>query len=109
MKPNVGAIGEELEIVPVPSGPRGRLAGTHIDDQVALTKMIVLCEFCNPKFNPRKNRYEVWRKETWVRGACDGCSNYTLHGRGFIHQSFHEQVGEWENRPMSARRGRWAR
>jgi len=96
---------EELEVAAAPVGPRGKTAGSHIDDHVQLFKMIVLCEFCNPKFNPRKNHYEVWRHETYVRGLCDGCGQLTLHGTGFIHQSTHDLVGEWENRP--SRRGRW--
>ena len=97
------------ELIPAPVGPRsGQLGGTHVGDLTDLAKMIVLCEFCNPKFNPRKNRYEVWRRETYVRGLCDGCGQMTLHGHGFIPQSLHEHVGEWENRPLSTRRGRWA-
>lgn len=99
---------EELEAAAAPIGPRGRTAGTHIDDHVQLLKMIVLCEFCNPKFNPRKNHYETWRHETYIRGLCDGCGGMTLHGSGFIHQSTHDLCGEWENRP-SRRQGRWAR
>lgn len=90
-----------------PVGPKGRTAGTHINDYIELDKMILLCEFCNPKFNPKKNRYEVWRHDTWCRGLCDGCGSMTLHGRGFITQRFHDLVGDWENRPMSQRRGRW--
>jgi hypothetical protein len=100
---------EELALAEVPSGPKsGTLAGSHVADLTGLSKMVVLCEFCNPKFNPRKNHYEVWRHETYVRGGCDGCGQYTLHGRAFIHQATHDLVGEWENRPLSSRRGRWS-
>ncbi len=91
-----------------PVGPRGKLAGTHIDDHVQLDKMIALCEFCQPKFNMKRNRYELWR-DTYTRGLCDGCGMYTLHGRGYIPQSLHALVGEWEVRPARARSGRWAR
>ena len=92
-----------------PVGPKhGQLAGSHIADYTALAKMLVFCEFCVNKFNPRKNAYEVWRRETYIRSLCDGCGQMTLHGRGFIHQSTHDLVGEWENRPISARSGRWS-
>ena len=92
-----------------PVGPRsGQLAGSHIADYTALAKMLVFCEFCVGKFNPRKNHYETWRRETYVRGLCDGCAQMTLHGRGFIHQSTHDLVGEWENRPLATRNGRWS-
>lgn len=94
-------------VVAASVGPRGKLAGTHIDDQVQQAALVQFCEFCNPKFNPKKNHYEVWRRETYIRGLCDGCGQYTLHGTAFIHQSTHDLVGEWERRPQS-RRGRWA-
>jgi len=97
-----------LEMAEVPSGPKGMTAGSHIADLGALAKLIQLCEFCKPKFNARKNHYEVWRRETYVRGACDGCGQFTLHGVAYIHQSTHDLVGEWENRPLSTRKGRWA-
>ena len=92
----------------VAAGPRGKLAGSHVSDLTEQSALVVFCEFCNPKFNPRKNRYETWRRETYVHGLCDGCGQYTLHGRAFIHQSTHDLVGEWENRPLSTRRGRWS-
>jgi hypothetical protein len=96
-------------VIAAPVGPKRKTAGSHISDLSQQGAMIVLCEFCNPKFNPKKNHYEVWRRETYVRGLCDGCGQYTLHGAGFIHQSLHDISGEWENRPMSRRRGRWAK
>ena len=95
-------------MIPAPVGPRGKLAGTHVGDLTAQAALVQFCEFCNSKFNPRKNQYEPWRRETYIRGLCDGCGQYTLHGVAFIHQSTHDLVGEWENRPISARKGRWS-
>ena len=94
------------ELVPV--GPHGKTAGSHISDLSEQAALVMLCEGCNPKFNPKKNHYEPWRRETYSRGLCDGCGTYTLHGLAFIHQSTHALVGEWENRPLRTRKGRWA-
>ena len=92
-------------MVAAPVGPRGKLAGSHVSDLTDQAALVLFCEFCNPKFNPKKNRYEIWRRETYVRGLCDGCGQLTLHGSAFIHQATHDLVGDWESRP--ARRGRW--
>ena len=98
----------DYELMAVPIGPRGKTAGTHVDDHVQQGALVQFCEFCVNKFNPKKNRYEVWRRETYIYGLCDGCGQYTMHGVAFIHQSTHGLVGEWENRPLSTRKGRWA-
>ena len=98
----------DYELMAAPVGPVRKTAGSHIDDLVSQGALVQFCEFCNPEFNPRKNHYESWRRETYIRGLCDGCGTYTLHGFAFIHQSTHDLVGEWENRPLSQRKGRWA-
>ena len=86
-----------------PVGPKRKLAGTHIDDLVALNKLILICEYCTHKFAPKARNYEFWGPS---RGLCDGCGGHTLHGRAFISETFHTQSGIYRSTPP--RRGRWA-
>lgn len=86
-----------------PGRPSNRVAGGWIDDHVALKKMISLCPFCVPKFNPRGNHYELWRS-VYTVAKCDDCNQHDLRCKSFIHQSTHDAVGDWSR----SRRGRWA-
>ena len=86
--------------------PWNRVAGGWISDLASLQKFVMLCPFCAPKFNPRPNGYEVWRRDTQSIGKCDGCNQVSTYLRGYISEAYHDLVGEWERHP---RRGRWAR
>ena len=92
-----------LESQAAPVGPKRKLAGTHIDDLVALNKLILMCEYCTHKFSPKAHGYGLW---SLSRGLCDGCGGHTLHGRAFIPDTLHAQSGIYRSTPP--RRGRWA-
>ena len=88
-----------------PGRPWNRPAGGWISDLAGAKKFIMLCPFCLPKFNPRKNGYESWRRHIYSVGKCDGCKNLDTRLMGFINEEFHSTVGEWEK----PHKGRWAR
>ena len=81
--------------------PTGRIAGGWVADLTGTKKSITLCPFCVSKFSPRSHAYELWRREWLVVARCDGCNEYSRQCKMFIHESFHDDVGE------SRRRGRW--
>lgn len=91
-----------------PGRPWRRPPGGWVADLVALRRAVTLCDFCAPKFNPRRNGYEVWRKNLRANGRCDGCNTMTFRPTGamvmYIHESLHDTVGEY-TRPSH---GRWA-
>lgn len=95
-----------LKSMEAPGRHAKRVAGGWIADFVALKRAIMLCPFCTPKFNPRANHYEHWRRDIWSTARCDGCNQFSTHIKTFIHQSQHHDVGAWD-RPR--RRGRWAK
>ena len=107
LNPQPDTAHRRLQSVEAASRPGHRVAGGWIDDIVALRQAVFLCEFCNPKFNPKSRNYELWRRDVWSHARCDGCGQMSLHARVFIHEATHETVGEWERRPV--RRGRWAK
>ncbi len=86
--------------------PWNRVAGGWISDLASLQKFIMLCPFCLGKFNPRTSGYETWRQNIYSIGKCDGCKNLSTYLKGFIHEEYHQTVGEWERHP---RKGRWSR
>jgi hypothetical protein len=88
-----------------PNRPSGMLAGTWVDDFVALRKMIMLCPHCLHKFNPKRHHYEIWRRDLYSFGKCDDCNQHTPYLKSFIHESTHTHVGEWH----APKKGRWAR
>ena len=90
-----------------PVGARGKLKGSHIDDLVALGKLVLLCDFCDPKFNPRSNRYERYMKIP-VAGLCDACGDHVWTGKAFIPQFNHDDVVYETPVQATRRRGRWA-
>ena len=91
-----------------PVGARGKLRGSHIDDLVALGKLVLLCDFCNPKWNPRANHYEKYQPVP-VAGNCDACGDHVWTGTAFTPEFRHDEV-IFET-PIAARRrrGRWSR
>lgn len=89
-------------------GRNGRqLAGSYMSDLCALGKSVILCDFCAPKFNPRRSHYEQWRRDLQVRGRCDDCREHFPggHGRMFVPEALHGAVNE----DWGRRRGRWSR
>lgn len=89
-----------------PGRPSRSVAGSWIDDFVALKRAIMLCPFCVNKFNPRKAHYEVWRRDVYAVAKCDDCKQHSRQIRTFIHESTHYQVGDTPR--TKSRRGRWA-
>ena len=90
--------------------PSGRLAGGWVMDGVALRKCITLCDECDPKFNPRKLNYELWRRDFGMTGPyvisdCWGCARKWVKCKAFIHESTHDEAGD----TYAPRRGRWQR
>lgn len=96
---------ERLKADEDPGRPSGRIAGGWVSDLAALQKFIMLCPFCISKFNPRRAGYEVWRQHIYCVGKCDGCKQMSTYTKGFIHEVYHQTVGDWE-RP---RKGRWVK
>lgn len=104
--PQPDTLARRLKAAEAPGRPWNRPAGGWIADKTALQKFVALCPFCVAKFNPRQHHYEVWRRDVLCVTRCDGCNKMDPRCRGFIHQSAHEDTGEW-TRPRH-RRGRWA-
>ena len=58
-------------------------------------KIIILCQFCQPKFDPRRHGYRRWYAESHtpntdphqVNGKCDACkTTVTSGGRGYVSE-----------------------
>ena len=90
-----------------PVGPAsGHLAGGHILDLASQQKMIVLCDYCNPKFVPKGVGYRKWWRDRGpIRGVCDGCRQVAVYAHGFIPEALESAVGEAGVGRRS--RGRW--
>mgnify|MGYP001596414550 FL=1 len=71
----------------------GQLAGSHILDLCANGMMVLLCDFCNPKFVPKGVHYVRWWPQQPLRGTCDGCAQLSHYAHGFIPESLHGAVG----------------
>jgi hypothetical protein len=81
------------------------LAGSRVDDLVQNGKMVMLCSFCDPKFNPRRNKYVPWSR-TWLpNGQCDGCKTHGSGLKAFIPESNYDAVAVHE----PSRGPRWRR
>jgi hypothetical protein len=85
--------------------PSGRVAGGWIADTIGLKQCVVLCDFCVHRFNPRRVRYELYRRTT-INAFCDDCGRPSTRAAAYIHQSFHDAVGDERRSPG---KGRWAR
>ena len=79
----------------------------------SLHKIIILCSFCRPKFNPRKNHYRNFvnpgTRGMFFNGVCDGCGALGSHV-AFIHEEEYPKVcigaDEARQRRVEAR-ARW--
>jgi hypothetical protein len=85
--------------------PSGRTAGGWIADKIGLQKCVVLCDFCVHRFNPRRAGYELYRRTT-INAFCQDCGQLSTRAAAYIHQSFHDAVGDVRRSPG---KGRWAR
>ena len=65
----------------------GRLPGGHVTDIADLKKAIMLCDDCKPKFASANAGYVTRASLPFVRGRCDGCSQYTNRAHLFVHHS----------------------
>ena len=92
-------------------------AASWIADLTDLQKTILLCSFCRPHFNYKKNRYRRMYVADLsghtdgysVNGKCDACKQMTANcggGAAFIHESIYDQVCQ---DPLDARRKARAR
>lgn len=88
--------------------PSGRTAGGWIADKVGLQQCVVLCDFCVHRFNPRRLGYELFRRTT-VNAFCDDCGSHSSRAAAYIHQSFHDAVGDDRRIPGRGRRVRLGR
>jgi hypothetical protein len=81
-------------------------------DLADLKKIIILCSFCRPKFDPRKHGYRRMQLliedkmdfTSNVNGVCDSCKQKTFNmggGAAFVHEQFYNQVC---TDPVEARR-----
>lgn len=93
-----------LAALEAPGRPVSRLSGGWVDDLCALQKFITLCPFCDHKFSPRAHHYEPWRRDLYCVARCDGCNRIHPRCKAFIHETYHEALGDWTRQ----RRGRWA-
>jgi hypothetical protein len=87
-------------------------AASWISDLTATRKTILLCSFCRPNFNPRRNGYRrlyiadpTGHTDGYAaNGLCDACKQMTVNcggGTAFIHEEFYNQVCQ---DPVDARR-----
>lgn len=81
--------------------PSGRIPGGWVADLIGLKRSLMFCPFCVNKFHPKQHAYELWRREWLAVASCDGCKHTSPYCKVFIHQSFHDDLGE------DRRRGRW--
>ncbi len=87
----------------------GHLAGGHILDLAAIGSMILLCDFCDPKFVPKGVGYVRWHPEGPCTGFCDGCRQHSNYAHAFIPETLESAVGVYGRGRNRARRGRWSR
>ena len=85
--------------------PSGRSPGGWIADKIGLRQCVVLCDFCVSKFNPARVGYELYRRTT-INAFCDDCGHHSVRAAAYIHQAFHDAVGDERRIPG---KGRWAR
>lgn len=74
-----------------------------ISDLISLRKTIILCSFCQAKFNPRKFRYRVMfvpddtgKTDGYtVNGYCDSCKGWTPDlsgGRAYTPEETYQEI-----------------
>lgn len=87
-------------------------AASWVCDLAATKKTILLCSFCRPHFNPRRNNYRrlyiadaTGHTDGYAaNGMCDACKQMTVNaggGTAFIHEELYNTVCQ---DPVDARR-----
>lgn len=74
-----------------PGRPAGRSHGGWIADLTGLRQCVLLCEFCQAKFNPKAHGYRPWRN-THVQARCDACKAHSTRATAFMATEHYEQV-----------------
>jgi hypothetical protein len=76
-------------------------AASWLSDLTDLRKLILLCAFCQSRFNPKRHRYRTWYSPDWsgatdpyqANGVCDGCKQRTYHGgRAYVAEETYRLV-----------------
>ena len=65
----------------------GRLAGGVIADMISLKRAFALCSTCQRKLGRIPDGYVVRHNIPFVRGPCDGCSEWVDRARLHVHHS----------------------
>lgn len=91
-----------IEAMRAPGRTVGRTAGGWIADMVGLKQSVVLCGFCEGKWQPKAAGYRRAHESYFVRDRCDGCRQYGT-GKFFVHESVYLQVTD----PPRRAKGRW--
>lgn len=82
---------EVTQAMEAPGKTTGRTSGSWVHDLCALRKVITLCSFCQPKFNPGRLGYAKEKEFPIVQAKCDGC--YTFDPRCaayFWSETYHD-------------------
>lgn len=76
-------------------------AASWLSDLTDLRKLVLLCAFCQPKFNPGRHRYRVWYSPDWsgttdpwsANGVCDRCKTRIYRGgRAYVAEEIYALV-----------------
>lgn len=74
-----------------PGRPIGKTEGTWVTDCAEIQQCVLLCSFCDHKFEPSHRKYGYWRDRNsplGVGGTCDGCRTFQDTGiQLYIHES----------------------
>lgn len=68
---------EVAKAMEAPGMTVGRVSGGWIHDLCALHKVVTLCSFCQPKFNPGRLGYIREKEFPIVQADCDGCKTFS--------------------------------
>jgi len=64
-------------------------AGWVLDYLVPKNHTIILCQFCNHKFDGKKVNYiSLLQRFGYVRGTCDGCKEIWQNCHMWVHERF---------------------
>lgn len=75
--------------IPAPGRRAGTPHGTYVSDLTELKKTLLLCTFCQPKFDPRRANYYIDRRfaRFGANGPCDACRKHCEGGQLYFHES----------------------
>lgn len=75
-----------------PNKTVGRTAGSWVHDLCALHKVVTLCDFCRPKFNPGRLGYIREKEFPVVQATCDGCSTFNPKCTAYFWEETYKDV-----------------